>query len=409
MSALKQVFPRVHFRYDKCRYAEDLEQFASWLCVRAYHNKCARTHLHNVQQVLQFLALPSGSKVALAKLALAFRRLGNTRLTYQHSFTTFSQFLRSRGQLMEPPPKVDRFEGLRRAFCERLVDRRGLRPSSIGGYDHWINDFLGRTLGRREPLQSLTTAMFESYIKLRRPELAACTLRNAIRCIQAFLQFCFERRLLRERVDIIDRPLGLSDDKPPRALAWPMIQCFLRSIDRSNWVGRRDYLILHLMAYYGLRPGEVGLLTLDAMDWANGTMRINQEKTLSTLILPIDKRTIRLLRRFIERDRPATKLPWVIPKAKAPEGRMSKFALSMIFKTHARRSGLPIAHCSSYALRHSFAMRLFGRGVGIKAIGDLMGHKSLISTGVYLRLQTDILRDVALPVPGSRDEMRGVS
>ena len=78
--------------------------------------------------------------------------------------------------------------------------------------------------------------------------------------------------MFRERIDFIDRPLGLSDDKPPRALAWPMIQRFLRSIDRSDWVGRRDYLILHLMAYYGLRPGEVGLLILDAIDWARGTM-----------------------------------------------------------------------------------------------------------------------------------------
>jgi site-specific recombinase XerD len=44
-------------------------------------------------------------------------------------------------------------------------------------------------------------------------------------------------------------------------------------------------------------------------------------------------------------------------------------------------------------------MRLFARGVGIKAIGDLMGHNSLISTSVYLRLQTDMLREVALPAP----------
>jgi integrase/recombinase XerD len=409
MSSLKQVFPRVHFRYDECRYAEDLEHFAAWLCGRGYRNKPARTHLYNVQQVLQVLAMPPSAKLHIAKLAAAFRRCGDGRLRYQHSLTTFTHFLRSRGQLIEPLPKIDRFESVRREFCERLGRRSGLRPSSIEGYNHWIGDFLGRSLGRTKPLDSLTTVMFESYVKARQPELAACTLRSAIQCIRAFLQFCFERGLLRERVDIIDRPVGLRDDQPPRALAWPMILRFLGSIDRGDWVGRRDHLILHLMAYYGLRPGEVGLLTLDDIDWLRGTMTINQQKTSSTLILPIDERTKSLLRSFIERDRPVSKLPWVIPKAQAPEGQMSKFALSFVLKTRARLSGLPITHCSSYALRHSFAMRLFDRGVGIKAIGDLMGHNSLSSTGVYLRLQTDVLRDVALPVSGGGHETGGAA
>ncbi len=45
-------------------------------------------------------------------------------------------------------------------------------------------------------------------------------------------------------------------------------------------------------------------------------------------------------------------------------------------------------------------MRLLGRGVGVKTIGDLLGHHSLESTCVYLRIETDMLRTVALPVPG---------
>ena len=62
-------------------------------------------------------------------------------------------------------------------------------------------------------------------------------------------------------------------------------------------------------------------------------------------------------------------------------------------------AGLPLSDHSPYGLRHGFAMRLLERGVGIKAIGDLMGHRSLESTGVYLRLNTEALRDVALSVP----------
>ncbi|WP_283814702.1 tyrosine-type recombinase/integrase [Bradyrhizobium australiense] len=60
---------------------------------------------------------------------------------------------------------------------------------------------------------------------------------------------------------------------------------------------------------------------------------------------------------------------------------------------------MPPQGTSSYCLRHSFAMRLLDRGVRVKVIGDLMGHRTLESTCVYLRLQTGALREVALPLP----------
>jgi len=46
-------------------------------------------------------------------------------------------------------------------------------------------------------------------------------------------------------------------------------------------------------------------------------------------------------------------------------------------------------------------MRLLACGVGIKAIGDVLGHRSLESTCTYLRLDLATLRGVALQVPGS--------
>jgi integrase/recombinase XerD len=46
-------------------------------------------------------------------------------------------------------------------------------------------------------------------------------------------------------------------------------------------------------------------------------------------------------------------------------------------------------------------MRLLARGVGVKAIGDLLGHRSLESTCAYLRLDTEMLRRVALEVPSA--------
>jgi site-specific recombinase XerD len=46
-------------------------------------------------------------------------------------------------------------------------------------------------------------------------------------------------------------------------------------------------------------------------------------------------------------------------------------------------------------------VQLLREGVSLKAIGDVLGHRSLESTCLYLRLATEDLRDVALDLPES--------
>jgi site-specific recombinase XerD len=64
-----------------------------------------------------------------------------------------------------------------------------------------------------------------------------------------------------------------------------------------------------------------------------------------------------------------------------------------------REARLPDCGKHVYRLRHTFAMRLLSRGVGMKAIGDVLGHHSFYGTSAYLRLDVGMLRGVALPVP----------
>jgi integrase len=157
------------------------------------------------------------------------------------------------------------------------------------------------------------------------------------------------------------------------------------------------------MAHYGLRTGEVTLLTLDSVDWQAGTLRVEQPKTRSVLLLPLTAPVADVLQRYLHEGRPATDRPELFLRAIAPAGALTRGAIAEAFQGHVRRSGLPLQGASPYGLRHSFAMRLLERQVGVKAIGDLLGHRSLEATSVYLRLQIDALRDVALPLPGGPD------
>jgi len=398
MSALTQVFVRVHSRYDQDRYADDLEPFAAWLLRAGYPNKSCRTHLYWAQQALHAIGPTPGAVLEADVLERTFRRLARRCSRCRHTCSTYARYLRSIGRLVEKPASTDPLDAVVQEVCTRLTRRRGLAASTVAGYHHWISDFLRRTLPPGRPLADLSLTALDSYIQLRGPELVRTTLITAIHCIRAFLQDCYRQGWLPQRLDQVDLARGFRRELPPRAMPWPLIERLLESIDRRDRVGRRDHAMLHLMAHYGLRTGESTYLTLDSINWRARTLTVWQPKTRSTLVLPLHDVTLSILDDYLKLARPPTDLPWLFLRGSAPLAQMTKFAASYMFRTRARRSGLPIDSYSAYSLRHAFAHRLFQRGVGMKAIGDLMGHRNLVSTSVYLRLQSELLRDVALQV-----------
>ena len=406
MSALKQVFVRVHSRYEQDRYAEDLERFAAWLLGTRYHNKNARRHLCRVQQVLHAIGAAPGVALRAEVLGRAFAKLAR-RWTRNYTASRYAGYLRSCGRLVDPPPAADPLASLIEEFCGRLVRRRGLAPSTVTEYRHSVSHFLQHSLRPGQSLRQLTSRSLESYIQSRGRDLARSTLLAAVRCIRAFLLDCYHRGLLPERFDLVDLPRRCRRDLPPRAMPWPLVQRLLKSVDRTDRTGRRDHAILHLLACYGLRTGEVARLTLSSIDRKARTLTVWQSKTYSTLVVPLHDQTLAVLDDYLQRVRPRTELPWLFLRAAAPLGPMSKSAVSQVFRARADRSGPPISQYSAHCLRHAFAHRLFQQGVGMKAIGDLMGHRSLVSTSIYLRFQADALREVALPVPSHAEPIGG--
>lgn len=389
---------RVRTRYRYSPYVQDLAAFADWLVERGYNLRYARLLVFHTMRALEAFGHPAGRTWAWEELDRAFRRARKNPWE-RNAQRDFGIFLQSVGRLPAPRENGPHASVLA-AYRRHLVEVRGLASSTIKRALWEVRGFLRYALDAGKPLKQLTGETIEQYIKHRSHEIGRHSLRGEVCSLRAFMGYCFHRRLVtRPPEAAFDRPVSFDGEMPPRALDWSLIGRFLQSIDRTSGTGWRDSMMLHLMAYYGLRPGEITRLKVNSIDWTAQTLLVEQEKTHSWLILPLLKRTVDFLRRYLREGRHERKHPVLFAKAVAPYGPMTRFNVSRIFKFHARKSGLPIAHASAYALRHSFAMRLFARGVGIKAIGDLMGHNSLSSTTVYLRLQTDTLREVALPVP----------
>jgi site-specific recombinase XerD len=117
------------------------------------------------------------------------------------------------------------------------------------------------------------------------------------------------------------------------------------------------------------------------------------------LVLPLTDAAGTVLLRYLRRGRPASAHREVFLRQRAPGGVLKPTAVTEIFQHAVRHSGLPIPFHGPHCLRHSYAVSLLRRGVGLKTLGDLLGHRTADSTRAYLRLATDDLREVALVAP----------
>jgi site-specific recombinase XerD len=397
MTILHKLFVRVHARYTRSPHVEDLAAFAQWLLDHDYPPRNAQRHVFRAMRVLDGFALPPRSMWTSEQLDRAFRPFWR-RHRYRHARHTLGVFLESVGRLV-PTQDHSPHAPVLAAYRSYAAEVRGLAAATSIQHLAEARALLRHALPNGESLEHLTAAAIERYIKHRAGGLSRRALRMSIGYLRAFLRYCYDFRLVKTRLDLLEQPMGFRFEQPPRAIDWPVIQKLLRSIDRIDRSGWRDFMMLYLIAHYGLRPGEVTRLTVDSINWEDRTLLVEQPKTRSWLTLPLSDEALDLLRRYLQEGRHQKRRALLFTATKAPFHPVHKATMTYVFKNRARKAGLPIAHESPYALRHSFAMRLFGRGVGIKAIGDLMGHSSLASTCVYLRLQIDVLREVALPVP----------
>jgi site-specific recombinase XerD len=401
------LFPMTRKLLARSAFPRELTEFAGWLQAKYYARLPIDLHLRRLESTLARLpGARRGTSHTAPQLEAAFRakhKPGGALERHLATLRVYQRFLLEQGRLRVVRPK-DRFAELCSRYERYLLELRGLSLSSRRQHLWVAADLLTRMLRPGQQLRSLVRADIERFIALRSREVSRHSLQHVIAYLRAFLRYCHDRGLVRAGLDSIDAPRIYRGELPPRALAWKEVQKLLASIDRQSKAGGRDYCILHLIAHYGLRPSEVVALRLDSIDWGAGLLHVRQRKTRSDLVLPLAAQTMELLRRYLkhERERQGSVHPELFLRARCPSGPLERTAIGDLFEKRAREAGLGHLESHVYRLRHSFAMCLLTRGVGVKAIGDVLGHRSLEGTCAYLRLDMAMLRDVALSVPHAR-------
>ncbi len=163
-------------------------------------------------------------------------------------------------------------------------------------------------------------------------------------------------------------------------------------------IGRRDYAILTLLATYGLRAGEVTGLHLEDIDWRNDILRVRRGKSGAYAELPLLPHPGDAILAYLRHGRPKTEARQVFVRTVAPHTGLAALTTQIRERLASVGATTP-GRRGPHAFRHARAASLLRRGVTIKEIGDVLGHRSTGSTAAYLRLAIDDLRTVALDMP----------
>jgi integrase/recombinase XerD len=413
-------YPEVYRRYTSLPIVgPTLDGYGTWLLKQGYSPERVRAHFRAVPALVR--ELERRGVASLADLTRMRLHRCASRDSEKHALLAalvrqLDQYFRTELSLYPLPP-MTRIEQRVTAYTTYLQQVRGCATSTSAFHGRTVGEFLRHVGYARTPtrLADVSSQDLEGFLCEVGPRYTRASLQHVVSHLRSFLRFLAARGEIRAGLDAqIDTPRVYRGEQLPRALPWPTVQTLLKSIERTTPKGRRDYAMLLLIATYGLRTCEIVTLTLDDVEWRTARLRVPQRKTRASLWLPLTDHVGTALLDYLRYGRPAL-AEWrrhgaftggtprryreLFLRHRTPLGVLKPTAVTEVFQAWAKRSGLAIPFQGPHCLRHSYAVFLLRSGVSLKTIGDLLGHRTLESTCVYLRLAVEELRDVALDLP----------
>lgn len=285
-------------------------------------------------------------------------------------------------------------------YVEHLACNRGLAEGSISNHARVLEEFLTLHFAHEEvKIDRLTPLCIRDYIaglpRNRRKDRVCTVLRGYFRFLE--LQSAAVRHLAITIPTVPSHRPALSS----RILTQEQLDQLLRSINRSTTPGKRNYAAILCMSDLGMRVGDVVRLSLDDIDWREGSVRVANHKQCRPYRLPIPRRLGEALSDYIANGRPASRFREVFLRHTQPFGiPASHHSLKTAIQRVWIKSGLYDRFSGTHILRHSAATRMKQNGIPLKSIADVLGHSSMQTTMLYAQVDLPALRRTAQPWPG---------
>ena len=216
----------------------------------------------------------------------------------------------------------------------------------------------------------------EDIMKYLLTQEVKTTRNRKLSSLNSFFNFCQKQRF-------IDKKPNIKFSRPPKTLPKYILHDrlikMLNMIDKSTSLGLRDYALILFLYSTGLRVSEA--LNLKRNDIQDNWVKVLNAKRDKQRIVPIATVALEAIRDYHNSLSCKEDYIWLNYQAK----QLSRISAFKIVKKYL--------NFSPHVLRHSYATELILGGADLRVVQELLGHSSIITTGVYTHLQRKDLED----------------
>jgi site-specific recombinase XerD len=283
-------------------------------------------------------------------------------------------------------------------FRTWLDRERGLSPVSVRCYSKQAKYFLA-AVGGPEAVSRLDAGTVTAFMVEYSRDRNGWSAKAMVTSLRAFLRFAHATgRTAVPLTGAVPAVASLRLAALPRGLSAAETRRLLAGCDRQTAAGLRDYAVLSLLARLGLRGAEAAGLQLGDIDWRAGEIAVCG-KGSRTERLPLPAPAGEALAAWLTGGRPRCESRAVFVTVRRPYRQLTPEAVRAAMGRACDRAGLE--RRGAHRLRHALATEMLRAGASLPEVGQVLRHRSQLSTSVYAKVDQHALRPLARPWPGA--------
>lgn len=292
------------------------------------------------------------------------------------------------------------FEAELKRYLQFVKLEKGLSENSVTSYTNDLRrylKFLGQDL-RIKDLGGVTLNHIEQYLEeLSAMDLSVSSVARNISSIRSFHEFAVVEKLAEANpAELIELPKKAQ--KLPEVLNPTEVGRILDTPNRETDTGIRNAAILETLYATGMRVSELTNLELHNLVFEIGFIRVIGKGNKERLV-PVGELAQSAIEHYIEVVRPKFQSDDNPQKAKnkiflSQRGNpLSRMSIWNIVNDAAERAGIE-KNVYPHIFRHSFATHLLEGGADLRAVQEMLGHSSIITTEIYTHVDRSLLHQV---------------